>query len=201
MAFARTPMRRRELGALGLLALIGGHAPRAQATAGMDKPQVLRPTVGPLPHVPLVTMNGQPRWLDIELALDAPLVLNFIFTTCSSSCSVQTAVLAQVQQAWAARKRPLRLASITIDPDNDTPEQLRRFAKSFAVADGWEFYTGRFDDLLRVQRHFDVYRGSKASHPPVLMLRRNPRSPWLRVEGFPSAAQIVTLLDALPEAA
>lgn len=198
---AHTLLRRRDVTALGLLALLGGHASLAQATAGMDAPQVSRPAIGPLPRVPLTTMNGQPRWLDSELAVDAPLVLNFIFTTCSSSCSVQTAVLAQVQQAWAARKRPLRFASITIDPDNDTPEQLRRFSKSFGVHSGWEFYTGRFDDLLRVQRHFDVYRGSKASHPPVLMLRRHPRSPWLRVEGFPTAAQIVALLDSLPEAA
>lgn len=150
------------------------------------------------PALPLTTMGGQSRRLDRELSVNAPLVLNFVFTTCSSTCSLQTAVLAQVQRSMSRAGQPLRLASITIDPDNDTPEQLRRFSRSFGVATGWEFYTGRFDDLLAVQRHFDVYRGSKAAHPPVLWLRANPQAPWLRVEGFPTYAQVEALLRQPP---
>ena len=163
--------------------------------------QVLRPAVAALPAVALTTMNGETRRLDHELATDVPLVLNFVFTTCSTSCSLQTAVLAQLQRDCAARGRALRLASITIDPDNDTPEQLRRFAASFRTGPGWQFYTGRFEDLLRVQRHFDVYRGSKAAHPPVLLLRRQAGAPWVRVEGFPPAAEIAALIESLPTAA
>lgn len=151
------------------------------------------------PSLAVLTMGGQARRLDRELAVtDAPLVLNFVFTTCSTVCSMQTAVLSQVQRTMSKARRPLRLASITIDPDNDTPEQLRRFAASFGVAQGWEFYTGHFDDLLKVQKHFDVYRGSKAAHPPVLWLHASPSAPWLRVEGFPTADELFTLLRDLP---
>ncbi len=177
---------------------IGGPTVAHAAVAGT---QVMRPVIAPLPAVTLTTMAGDARVLDRELAVDVPLVLNFVFTTCSTSCSLQTAVLAQLQRDCAARGRGLRLASITIDPDNDTPEQLRRFAASFRTGPGWQFYTGRFDDLLRVQRHFDVYRGSKASHPPVLMLRRQAGAPWVRVEGFPQAAEIASLIESLPAAA
>ena len=81
-----------------------------------------RPQIAPLPPVPLTTMGGESRSLERELANDVPLVLNFVFTTCSTSCSLQTAVLAQLQRDWLARGRHLQLASITIDPDNDTPE-------------------------------------------------------------------------------
>lgn len=195
------PDRRRSLGLL-LGAAWAALAPwRAAATAADARTQVLRPRVAPLPSVALTTMRGEARTLDSELATEVPLVLNFVFTTCSTSCSLQTAVLAQVQREWRERGRPLQLASITIDPDNDTPEQLRKFAGSFHTGPGWQFYTGRFDDLLRVQKHFDVYRGSKASHPPVLLMRRHARAPWLRVEGFPAAAELVALLESLPAAA
>ena len=51
-----------------------------------------------------------------------------------------------------------------------------------------------------MQKHFDVYRGSKASHPPVLLMRRSARAPWLRVEGFPDAAELVALIESLPAA-
>ena len=173
----------------------------ALARAAAGGTQVLRPSVAPLPALALQTMAGEARTLDRELAAEVPLVLNFVFTTCSTSCSLQTAVLAQLQRDWAARGRALRLASITIDPDNDAPEQLRRFAAGVRTGPGWQFYTGRFDDLLRVQKHFDVYRGSKASHPPVLLLRRNARAPWVRVEGFPQAAELAALIESLPAAA
>jgi protein SCO1 len=195
--------RRQVLRALGVAGLCaaGLRAPSAFATAAREDVQVLRPRVAPLPPIALMTMQGQARSLDTELANAVPLVLNFVFTTCSSSCSVQTALLAQVQRSFLARGRKVQLASITIDPDNDTPEQLRRFARQFGTGDGWQFYTGRFDDLLKVQRHFDVYRGSKASHPPVLLLRRSTGAPWVRVEGFPAEAELVALIESLPLAA
>ena len=93
------------------------------------------------------------------------------------------------------------LVSVTIDPDNDTPEQLQRFSKPFQIRPGWQFFTGRFDDLLRVQRHFDVYRGSKVAHPPVVLLRKNARSAWMRVEGVASAADLMLALHTLPAGA
>ncbi len=197
------PGRRSALRALiaGQLCVAGVWLRPARARAATEQLQVLRPKLAPLPAVAITTMQGQARSLETELANVVPLVLNFVFTTCSSSCSVQTAMLAQVQRTLTARGRKLQLASITIDPDNDTPEQLRRFASQFNVTDGWQFYTGRFDNLLRVQKHFDVYRGSKASHPPVLLLRRHARAPWVRVEGFPEPAELVTLIEALPTGA
>lgn len=195
-----SPLRRRSLHALlaaGLYA-VGTRPSRAHATPKSSAVQVSRPRLGAVPSIALTTMQGRPSSLDSELSNAVPLVLNFVFTTCSSSCSVQTAVLAEVQRQERARGHKLQLASITIDPDNDTPDQLRRFAHKFDVGEGWQFYTGRYDDLLRVQRHFDVYRGSKASHPPVLLLRREVHSPWVRVEGFPSATEILSLLESLP---
>jgi len=201
MLMALLLMRRRSLLVLGM-GLIGTalRPTPARAAAAGEHLQVFRPQLAPLPSVALTTMQGQARLLDRELVADVPLVLNFIFTTCSSTCSVQTAMLAQVQHDLAARGRRVQLASITIDPDNDTPEQLRRFTQHFSIGAGWQFYTGRFDDLLRVQRHFDVYRGSKAAHPPVLLMRRHARAPWLRVEGFPAAGELVALIESLPAA-
>jgi protein SCO1 len=181
-------------------ALIGASLGPVAWSLAAEALKVLRPPVKTLPPIALIGMNGQAGKLDTELASEAPLLLNFVFTTCSSSCSVQTALLAQVQRTLVGKGRPLQLASITIDPDNDTPAQLRKFAGHFGITPGWQFYTGRFDDLLQVQRHFDVYRGSKSAHPPVLFMRKSARAPWLRVEGFPGAAELLALIDSLPDA-
>lgn len=172
---------------------------KSQAAAGPAL-EVTRPMLARFPAVELRSMDGARCMAAKELALEVPLVMTFVFTTCSTSCSVQTALLAEVQRERSLRKQPLRLASITIDPDNDTPEQLRRFAMQHKVGPGWQFYTGKFDDLLVLQRHFDVYRGSKAAHPPVLLMRRNAQAPWVRIEGFPSVRQVVDQIERLPAA-
>jgi protein SCO1 len=176
----------------GLLA-----TPMARALAA-DAPAftVSRPPVATLPHVALVTMNGQRTSLARELDVDTPVWLNFVFTTCSTTCSMQTAVLAALQARLLRESRRTRFISLTIDPDNDTPEQLTRFAARFGIRHDWNFCTGRFDDLLLPQQAFDVYRGSKAAHPPVVMLRTQRTSPWVRITGFPSADDLHAVLTA-----
>jgi protein SCO1 len=150
------------------------------------------------PDIALTTMTRRTTTWRQELERAEPVVVNFVFTTCSTICSTQTATLAALQRQLRAAARPARFFSFTIDPDNDTPEQLARFAKQFGVADGWEFYTGRFDDLLAQQRAFDVYRGAKAGHPPVVMMRRDRTGPWVRIEGHPSPHELQRVFERLP---
>jgi protein SCO1/2 len=189
-----------------VLALLAGgslnwHRRAAASAPARYSDGVVAKTVQPgaVPPVPVVSMHGRPTILDRELDA-APVVLNFIFTTCSSTCSMQTAVLAELQRQCLERGKPIRLVSVTIDPDNDTQEQLQRFAASFKVRPGWQFLTGRFDDLLLAQRHFDVYRGSKAAHPPVVLMRGASKSAWTRVEGIASAKDLLLALDSLGRA-
>lgn len=193
---------RRALG-LGLLgtALFGAaHARAAEPAAESSTFRVLTLRDVQAPDIALTSMTRRTSTLRRELDRTEPAVVNFVFTTCSTICSTQTATLAALQRQLRAAARPARFFSFTIDPDNDTPEQLARFAKQFGVADGWEFYTGRFDDLLAQQRAFDVYRGAKAGHPPVVLMRRDRASPWVRIEGHPSPQELQRVFERLPAA-
>ncbi len=150
------------------------------------------------PDIALTSMTGRTSTLRKELDAAEPVILNFVFTTCSTICSAQTATLAALQRQLQSGARPARFLTFTIDPDNDTAEQLARFARQFGVAAGWEFFTGGFDDLVRHQEAFDVYRGAKAGHPPVVLMRRGRSSPWVRVEGYPSPQDLLRVYDQLP---
>jgi protein SCO1/2 len=190
-------LSRRQLLAAGLKVTLASAATCPAARAAGTDFRVERQVTPALPDVPLVTMRRQATTLQRELDVDEPLWLNFVFTTCSTTCSMQTAVLAALQARLAREGRAARFLSLTIDPDNDTPEQLARFAARFGI-DGagstWRLCTGRFDDLLAPQRAFDVYRGSKAAHPPVLMLRTARRASWWRIAGFPLADDLHAVL-------
>jgi protein SCO1/2 len=152
------------------------------------------------PDIALLSMTRRTSSLRKELDRAEPVVVNFVFTTCSTICSTQTATLAALQRQLRLAARPARFLSFTIDPDNDTPEQLARFAQQFGVGDGWEFFTGQFDDLLAQQRAFDVYRGAKAGHPPVVLMRGDRAGPWVRIEGHPSPLELQRVFDRLPKA-
>lgn len=66
-------------------------------------------------------------------------VANFIFTKCKGICPAMTARMRQLQDQLP-KELGIRLVSITVDPDNDTPQVLREFAESYgADAERWLF--------------------------------------------------------------
>jgi protein SCO1 len=165
-----------------------------------SEPLVVRvdKAIASLPNVDIVSMQEKKSTLKNETDVDGPAIVNFVFTTCSTICSVQTLVISQAQQLFDASLSNTKILTFSIDPDNDTPGQLRKFSNSFTVANGWMFYTGTFDAMLQVQKTFNVYRGSKANHPPVIFMRKNKSAPWVRIEGFPNSQDIVAQLRVLP---
>ncbi len=193
----------------GLLAVLG--APRVHGAPQIASPNPRQPSAAAEvalsvqvrrdlrpPDIALLGMNRRTSTLRKELDTADPVIVNFVFTTCATICSTQTATLAALQRQLSEASRPARFLTFTIDPDNDTPEQLAKFARQFGVAAGWQFFTGKFDDLLRQQQAFDVYRGAKAGHPPVVMMRRSLASPWVRVEGYPSPQELRRVYEQLP---
>ena len=80
--------------------------------------------------------------------------------------------------------------SISIDPENDRPAQLKSYAKSYRATDRWTFLTGALADINTVQRAFDNYRGDKMNHEPLTLLRAAPGKPWVRIDGFASSAAL-----------
>ena len=71
-------------------------------------------------------------------------VANFFFTRCTGPCPLLTSRMAELQQKLG-RTRPgdVRLVSFTVDPANDTPEILSRYAEAIgANRERWVFLTG-----------------------------------------------------------
>jgi protein SCO1/2 len=145
-----------------------------------------------LADVALTAMTGEPTTLAAELAVDKPVFVNFIFTTCATICPVMSATFAKVQDQLGPEAADVRMLSFSIDPEYDTPERLSTYAQQFGAGEQWGFLTGELDDLVAVQKAFDVYRGNKMNHEPTTLMRRAPGDPWVRLDGIASAADIVT---------
>jgi protein SCO1 len=166
------------------------------ASAAVSAPAGVPPISGAavhytVPAVQLVREDGKVVSLTDEMNDGRPVVLNFIFTTCSSICPLTSQVFAQFQQRLGADSGHVHLMSISVDPEEDTPARLREYAHKFHAGPGWHHYTGTMEASLAAQRAFNVWRGDKMSHTPVTFVRIAPGDPWLRIDGFVTADELL----------
>jgi protein SCO1/2 len=148
-----------------------------------------------VPDVKLVRDDGRAVSLRQEIADGRPVVLNFIFTTCTSICPISSHSFAELQDRLGTAGTSVQLVSISIDPEQDTPERLREYAKRFGAGPAWHHYTGTVAASLAVQRAFNVERGGKMNHAPVTLIRISPQAQWVRIDGFASADQLARELQ------
>lgn len=75
-------------------------------------------------------------------------IINFFYTKCSRICNEGTRNLVQVQKALGDRLgREVFIYSITLDPDQDTPEVLKAYAEEHGAKPGWMFLRMNAKDL------------------------------------------------------
>lgn len=98
----------------------------------------------------------------------------------------------QVQSGLGTEGDAVRLVSISIDPEHDTPEALKNSPRKCGAGPQWQMLTGSLDNSIAVQRALDVYRGDKMGHSPAtFFLRARADQPRVRLDGFASADDIL----------
>jgi protein SCO1/2 len=148
-------------------------------------PAVARSTANyAVPNVTLVRSDGARVNFAHELDDGRPVLLDFIYTTCTTICPVMTQTFAEVQKRLGRDAAKVKMMSVSIDPEEDTPARLTDYAKRYEAGAQWSFYTGTAEASLVVQRAFDAYRGDKMNHAPVTYFRSAPGQPWVRLDGF-----------------
>jgi protein SCO1/2 len=141
--------------------------------------------------VRLVDQDGEEVELQKLLATPRPVALNFIFTSCRTICPVLSASLASLHREAGA---DVDLVSISIDPEYDTPDVLRSYAKRFHVGRGWRLLTGKAEAISAVVAAFAAGTGDKNAHRPLTFLRPAGGAEWIRLDGFPSTRELVASL-------
>jgi protein SCO1/2 len=143
---------------LSLLLLVGLPADLPAHEAGTLKPVQL--TTAPLnikaPDFILLNQNGE-RFDSTKLR-GKVVVLDFIYTTCTDVCPLFTANFAQLQQKLKTEhKGNVFFASISTDPEVDSPKVLKSYAERYgADFQNWVFLTGSETQLKPVWKSFGV---------------------------------------------
>lgn len=144
-----------------------------------------------LPQVMQVRDDGKVVSLPHELNDGRPVILGFIYTFCNEVCPVSSYIFAQLQGKLESDKADVHLVSISIDPEQDTPAVLREYARLYGAGSAWQHYTGTLEASIAIRKAFKVYGGDKMSYTSVTLLRATPGKPWLRIDGFASADDLL----------
>ena len=148
----------------------------------------------------LVDMDGREVALDEVLDTKRPVLLNFIFTTCTTICPMLSTIVSRVQAKLGDRVGPeVTLVSISVDPARDTPARLKTYAARHQAKPGWTWLTGGRGTVEQVLRGMGAYTPSFADHPPMVLVGDGAGG-WTRLNGFPSQAVIVAQVDAYASA-
>ena len=99
------------------------------------------PDYGPMPAFSLTDQAD--RALSAAELRGAVVVVDFIFTSCPDVCPALSHAMNQVQARTAGTRTPIRLLSVSVDPERDTPAVLAEYATRFGADPArWRFLTG-----------------------------------------------------------
>ena len=87
------------------------------------------------------------------------------------------------------------LVSISVDPENDTPERLRDFAKRMQARPGWIFLTGARAPLEAVLYKLGYKAADRDAHSTLVLIGNEPRQYWKKAMGLADAKAIVPLVE------
>jgi len=118
-------------------------------------------------------------------ALRGKIVLvSFIYTNCTDICPILMHTLTDVQNSLGDRfGKDVFFVSISVDPEDDTPEELRKYAERYGAKPGWTFLTGPKKEIDAVIRRFGEFLENFEEHSMTFILGDVRNGRWSKMRG------------------
>ncbi len=169
-----------------LSALISAHFGR-EAVAGSQKNQKsIEHYV--VPDVVLTNQNGREVGLRRLLQTNKPVMLAFIYSSCTTICPVLSSTFANVQNRLAPDTLKVQLVSISLDPEHDTPQVMMGYLNTYRAKPGWDFLSGSPEDTATIMKAFGL---KEMSYNYFTLIRTSADSRWIKITGRLNATAIV----------
>jgi protein SCO1/2 len=126
-----------------------------------------------------------------DLLKGKTVLINFMLTHCTGACSPMTANLAKVQKYLGEHVgKEVVMISISVDPEHDTPDALKRYAEGFKIQPGWYFLTGTKENVEGVLSKLGGYTDDPQQHSTVLIIGDEATGQWMKVPALAKPSEI-----------
>ena len=195
---------RRSAMTLSLLAvlLLAAATPQAQEAhkhaAPAAQPAAEAPAQPRIPDVACLDQNGKRLRFHTDLLKGKVVVISFIFTSCTSICTIVGEGVARLQAALGERVgRDVHLISVSIDPVTDTPEKLKAWAARMKAKDGWTLVTGEKAEMDRLLKVLTGGASGPRTHSPLLLIGNEAKNVWTEAYALENPARLIQQIDRL----
>ena len=149
-----------------------------------------------IPDVELLDQNGKKIHFYTDLVKGETVVINFIFTTCTTICPPLGATFARVQRELGDKVgRDVRFISISVDPATDTPERLKAWGEKFHAGAGWTFVTGNKPQVDELLNALGASSARREDHSPTVLIGNDTHGNWTRTYGLANTTTLVHIIN------
>jgi protein SCO1/2 len=192
----------RRLGALLLvLAAVAALPTAAQETDAAPSPERARAIEAAQRYftdVELVNQYGEPMRLYSDLLRDKVVIINTIFTTCTGICPVMSKAFETIQERVGDRLgEDVHLISISVDPENDTPEKMQVWGEAFHARRGWYLVTGDPENVAFALQKLGQYVEDPESHQAIMLMGNDRTGLWKKAFGLAGAEKLLEVFDSV----
>ena len=150
-----------------------------------------------IPDTELLDQNGRKIHFYTDLVKGQTVVINFIFTTCTTICPPLGATFARVQKELGDKAgRDVRFISISVDPATDTPERLKAWGAKFHAGEGWTFVTGNKPQIDELLRALGASSARREDHSPTILIGNDAHGNWTRTYGLANTSTLVKIINS-----
>src|SRR6266567_2436988 len=148
----------------------------------------------------LVDQDGKEQQFYTDLIKDKVVVIHAMFATCKDSCPRMEANFARIQK-WLGPKlgTDVRLLSISIDPETDTPAVLKQYGERFDAKPGWYFLTGKKQNVELVLHKLGLYVENKQDHLNVFLIGNDRTGLWKKALGASDSEKLIGVVKSVLE--
>lgn len=159
-----------------------------------------RADVPSIPDLPLLDQDGQQVRFYSDLVKGKTVVMNFVFTSCTTICPPMGANFGRLQEMLGERAgEDVHLISVSVDPETDTPTRLKAWREKFGGASGWTLVTGPKPQITDLLKALGVFSPDPEDHAPLLLLGDDAAGNWRKLNGLAPPSKLMEILDGMAE--
>jgi protein SCO1/2 len=183
-----------------LVALIicgSASAASAQSTAAA-KDDKANPAENYFTDTVLVNQDGKQMRFYNDLLKDKVVIINTFFTTCTSVCPPMARTLERIQGLLGDRMgKDVRIISVSVDPETDTPPRLKDFGRKFNAKPGWYLVSGKKQNVDFVLRKLGQFVEAKDDHSTILIIGNLRTGLWKKAMGLAKVDELFKIVESV----
>lgn len=148
--------------------------------------------------VKLIDQDGREVRFYSDLLQGKTVIINAMFTTCTGACPVMSGTMEKIQAHLGDRVgRDVRLLSISVDPDHDTPARMKEYAARFHARPGWYLLTGSKENVEAVLRKLGQWVDEPSNHQTLFLIGNDRTGLWKKAFALAPADQVLPVIDSV----